>query len=192
MKNINNFAFIDSQNLNLGVQSAGFKIDWRKFRKFLKDRYQVQKAYMFIGYVYANEDLYDYMQELGYTVILKPTINIKSYENNQDQEVHTDDHHADQDDKNKQNIKGNIDADLVLHVMKELNNFDQAVIVSGDGDFYSLIEYLIEVHKLKNIMTPNWKSSTLLKQFDDYIVRLDQFKRQLSYKNHRLLKKKTV
>jgi len=192
MKNINNFAFIDSQNLNLGVQSAGFKIDWRKFRKFLKDRYQVQKAYMFIGYVYANEDLYDYMQELGYTVILKPTINIKSYENNQDQEVHTDDHHADQDGKNKQNIKGNIDADLVLHVMKELNNFDQAVIVSGDGDFYSLIEYLIEVHKLKNIMTPNWKSSTLLKQFDDYIVRLDQFKRQLSYKNHRLLKKKTV
>jgi len=43
---------------------------------------------MFIGYVYANEDLYDYMQELGYTVILKPTINIKSYENNQDQEVY--------------------------------------------------------------------------------------------------------
>jgi uncharacterized LabA/DUF88 family protein len=188
MKN-NNFAFIDSQNLNLGVQSAGFKIDWRKFRKFLKDKYQVQKAYMFIGYVTSNEDLYDYMQELGYSVILKPTINVKSYEN---QLLETNNNHLDQDEKNKQNIKGNIDADLVLHVMKELNNFDQAVIVSGDGDFYSLIEYLIEIHKLKKIITPNWKSSTLLKQFDDYIVRLDQYKRQLNYKDHRLHKKRII
>ena len=175
----NNYAFIDSQNLNLGVQNAGFKIDWRKFRRFLTNDYGVEKAYMFIGYIEANENLYEYMHELGYLVVLKPTIDIKITEeeqnNNQTHELTI----------NKQNIKGNIDADLVLQVMKELNNFNQAVIVSGDGDFYSLIEYLIQINKLKNLMTPNWKSSTLLKPFEEYIVRLDKYKQKLAYREHR-------
>lgn len=52
------FAFIDSQNLNLGVRSQGWKLDWRKFRQYLRNKYGATKAYLFIGQVVGNESLY--------------------------------------------------------------------------------------------------------------------------------------
>ncbi len=85
------------------------------------------------------------------------------------------------EEKEKPIIKGNVDAELVLYAMKELPNYDQAIIVSGDGDFFSLAEYLQERGKLANILTPNWQYSSLLKAFEPRIVRLDQLRRQLSY-----------
>ncbi|HEY5153056.1 MAG TPA: NYN domain-containing protein, partial [Candidatus Saccharimonadales bacterium] len=88
---------------------------------------------------------------------------------------------AEQKDKDKPTIKGNVDAELVLYAMKELPNYDQAIIVSGDGDFFSLAEYLEEQGKLANILTPNWQYSSLLKVFDSKITRLDQLRRQLAY-----------
>ncbi|KKP92579.1 MAG: hypothetical protein UR98_C0023G0008 [Parcubacteria group bacterium GW2011_GWA1_36_12] len=45
------YAFIDSQNLNLGIKSQGWKLDWRKFRQYLRNKYSVVKAYLFIGQV---------------------------------------------------------------------------------------------------------------------------------------------
>ena len=61
--------------------------------------------------------------------------------------------------------KGNVDADLVLHAMIEYDNYDQAVIVSSDGDFYSLVEYLYDQKKLETILAPNnAKCSILLKR----------------------------
>lgn len=57
-KQENNYAFIDSQNLNLGIQSLGWKLDYRRFRVYLKEKYKVSIAYMFIGYIPANQDLY--------------------------------------------------------------------------------------------------------------------------------------
>ena len=47
MKNSgNNYAFIDSQNLNLGIQKLGWKLDYKKFRVYPKEKYNIQKAYM--------------------------------------------------------------------------------------------------------------------------------------------------
>ncbi len=66
----------------------------------------------------------------------------------------------------KEEIKGNCDAELVLHTMIEYENYDKAVIVSGDGDFHCLVEYLEEENKLKQLIIPNQKSySSLLKKF---------------------------
>lgn len=162
-----NFAFIDSQNLNLGVQKAGWKMDWRRFRKFLENKYNVSNAYMFIGHMTEHEDLYLKMHEAGYLVVLKPTQDLSKPQ-------------SEKEDEHKY-IKGNVDADLVLWAMRELQNYDKAVIVSGDGDFYGLYEFLEQNRKLQNILTPNWQYSQLLKPFESYIVRLDQFKRELSY-----------
>src|SRR4051812_22630376 len=72
------YAFIDSQNLNLGTQRMGWKLDWRKFRKYLLDEHGVTKAYMFIGYMTENEALYEYMHELGFLVVLKPTVDVSN------------------------------------------------------------------------------------------------------------------
>ena len=166
----NTYAFIDSQNLNLGSQRMGWKMDWRKFRKFLRDQYNVTQAYMFIGYMSENESLYEYMHELGFLVVLKPTLDITP-KTPVDKEA----------EKEKPQVKGNVDAELVLYAMKELPNYDKAIIVSGDGDFFGLAEYLDEQGKLAYILTPNWQYSSLLKPFEKKIVRLDQKRRQLTY-----------
>src|SRR5579884_2422394 len=104
-----NYAFIDSQNLNLGTQRMGWKLDWRKFRQFLKDKYGVTKAYMFIGYMSENEALYEYMHELGYLVVLKPTVDMA---NARDQS------RAEGEEREKPTVKGNVDAELVLYAKK--------------------------------------------------------------------------
>jgi len=153
----------------------GWKVDWRKFRQYLADKHGVTKAYMFIGYMSENEALYEYMHELGFLVVLKPTVDVTS------QQDKTDDPTKKPEDKDKPIIKGNVDAELVLYAMKELPNYKQAIIVSGDGDFFSLAEYLDEQGKLANILTPNWQYSSLLKPFEAKIIRLDQMRRQLAY-----------
>jgi len=174
-----NYAFIDNQNLNLGVQKVGWKLNWRKFREFLRDKYEVEKAFMFIGYMPDYEDLYDQMHELGYLVVLKPTLQMRDMliEGTPPKEKPT----PKEDDDKKPAVKGNVDAELVLYAVKEMPNYNKAIVVSGDGDFYSLVEYLAEKHKLLHLMTPNRQYSTLLRPFDDYIVRLDQHRRELRY-----------
>jgi uncharacterized LabA/DUF88 family protein len=169
-KKKNNYAFIDSQNLNLGTQRVGWKVDWRKFRQYLKDEHNVSHAYMFIGYMLENEALYEYMYELGFLVVLKPTVDVSA-----GQEDKPD------SDKDKSTVKGNVDAELVLYALKEMPNYKQAIIVSGDGDFFSLAEYLEQQDKLSCILTPNWQYSTLLKVFESKIVRLDQLRKKLEY-----------
>jgi len=158
-KNKTIYAFIDSQNLNLGVRSQGWKLDWRKFRQYLRNKYNITKAYLFIGYVPGNEALYTNMQKMGYIVILKPTMELPDG-----------------------SVKGNVDAELVLHTMIEFKNYTQAIIVSGDGDFFCLIEYLVQKRKLLHLFTPNKYYSRLFKQFSSFIVRIDQLQGSLEFK----------
>jgi uncharacterized LabA/DUF88 family protein len=181
-KEPNNYAFIDSQNLNLGVQKIGWKMDWRQFRNWLADKYGVTHAYMFIGYMAENENLYELMHEHGYLVVLKPTMEVKP---RPEEEVA-----GKEGEEQKSIVKGNIDADLVLYAMKEYPNYDKAVIVSGDGDFFGLIEYLAEQHKLLKLLTPNQRYSTLLKGFEPYIEGLEQHRGELAYHDRHFHKKK--
>jgi hypothetical protein len=46
-KPLKNYAFIDSQNLNLGVKDQGWQLDFQRFRVFLKEKFGVAKAYLF-------------------------------------------------------------------------------------------------------------------------------------------------
>ncbi len=161
---MNTYAFIDSQNLNLGVQSQGWKLDWRKFRQYLRNKYGVSKAYLFIGQVAGNESLYAYLQECGYILIFKPTLYRKAEGNII--------------------IKGNVDAELVLHAMIQYKNYHRALIVTGDGDFHCLIEYLEEKGKLLKILAPSKHYSSLLRKFNQkhYIVRIDLLRSSLQQK----------
>ncbi len=178
----NVYAFIDSQNLNVGVQKFGWKMDWQKFRRFLADEYGVTKAFMFIGYVPEFEPLYEQLHEAGYAIVLKPTYDMTKPQPDANAEPHKD-HNGEAEEKKP--VKGNIDADLVLWAMKELSNYDKAILVSGDGDFYSLVEYLESKKRLLNILTPSFQYSQLYNKYEEYIIRLDQFKRQLRYYDRR-------
>ena len=138
----NNYAFIDSQNLNLGIQKLGWKLDYKKFRIYLAEKYSVQTAYLFVGFVALNQGLYDSLQKAGFILKFKPTI---------------------PDGRGK--IKGNVDADIVVCAPVEQSEYDKAIIVSSDGDFYSLVRHLYEINKLEIVLSPDIKSaSSLLKQ----------------------------
>jgi uncharacterized LabA/DUF88 family protein len=141
------YAFIDSQNLNLGVSrsvpnsSGGYKylgwnLDFEKFYYYLKRKYYVSKAFLFIGEVVGRSNLYSDLQSYGYEVQLKQTT---SYI----------------DSNGDLKIKGNVDAELVLSVATQINNYDEAIIVSGDGDYACLLEFLVKEGKLGKVLIPN-------------------------------------
>lgn len=138
----NNFAFIDSTNLHLGIRAAGWHIDYRRFRTFLTDKYGVKRAYMFIGFDPQQQDLYRFLQESGYILEFKPALTLPNGKK-----------------------KGNCDAELVLRCILDFSVYDRAVIVSGDGDFHCLVKHLKETNKLERIIAPSpTNCSVLLKR----------------------------
>ncbi len=186
------FAFIDSQNLNVSVQKLGWKVDWQKFRDFLRKQYGVTEAFMFIGYVPEFEDMYDQLHETGYSIVLKQTFDMTrpQAELLDEADKKTLDMKDKPDDEEKKPVKGNVDADLVLWAMKELPRYDKAIIVSGDGDFFSLVEYLESQHKLLKILTPNSHYSSLYNRYDSFVERIDEHKKQLAYRDRRRFPRK--
>lgn len=157
------FAFIDSQNLNLGVRSSGWRLDYQKFRLYLKNKFKVDQAFIFIGLVSNNQRLYTDLQKAGFILIFKPTV--QYFQNGQ------------------QTVKGNVDAELVLHAAAiQYDSYDKAIIVTGDGDFACLAEFLEGKGKLLHIFTPNHKYSQLLKPFSRRIVHISQFRKSVEYK----------
>ncbi|MBU4210222.1 NYN domain-containing protein [Patescibacteria group bacterium] len=170
IKNKPIYAFIDSQNLNLGTSKniyrnrqliyKGWKLDFKKFHRFLSDKFRVTKAFLFIGYLKQYEGLYKSLCSFGYQLVFKPTV---------------------KDNHNKP--KGNVDAELVLHSAAiEFKNYQKAVIVSGDGDFFCLHQYLIKNKKLLKIIIPNKHSeSSLLKNLQLYKLFLYREKEKLEY-----------
>lgn len=157
-------------------------MDWRKFRKFLTEKYGVTEAFMFIGHMPEHEDMYIQLHEAGYLIVLKPTFDMtrpQKTETPKDKSKETGKDVDKTDDKKI--IKGNVDAELVLWAVKEMKNYDKAVIVSGDGDFFSLVEYLEQQHKLHALLAPNAHYSSLYNKFDTFIQRLDGQRRALAY-----------
>jgi len=169
MKNSNNnYAYIDSQNLNLGVQKdLGWKLDYKKFRIYLKDKYKAKRAYLFLGYIPDNQEMYKKLQEYGYILIFKPVLISHDGE-----------------------IKGNVDADLVLQTMIDYEEYKKAIIVTSDGDFYCLVKYLYKNKKLEKVISPYTKTCSVLlrKTAKDKLVFMDNLKKKLEYKTkkHRL------
>lgn len=162
-KKHNNYAFIDSQNLNLSIRDQSWILNFRKFRIYLKDKYSVSKAFLFIEYVPENQDLYTNLPKVGYILIFKPTLK-----------------------RPDGKVKGNVDAELVLHVMIEYKNYDKALIVTGDGDFYCLVDYLIKNRKLLKLMIPNkYNFSSLFRKKMEHIVFMNNLKSKLEYRKRR-------
>ena len=158
-KSQNNYAFIDSQNLNLSIRDQGWILDFGKFKQFLRDKYRVTHAFLFIGYIYENQDLYISLQKDGYILIFKPTLSLPDGR-----------------------VKGNVDAELVLHAMIEYDNYDKALIVTGDGDFYCLVDYLVKKNKLLKLMVPNRnKFSSLLRKMMPHIMFMNDLRGKLEH-----------
>jgi uncharacterized LabA/DUF88 family protein len=153
-----NFAFIDGNNIYLGIKELGWELDYRRFRIYLNDKYNVTKAFYFIGFIEENRDLYKYLENCGYILIYKQAIK-----------------------DGRGSFKGNCDAELVLHAMIEYQNYDQAVIVTSDGDFACLLSYLNNNKKLKTVLAPEKEKCSILikKEVPNNIAFLEDLKRKI-------------
>ena len=159
-KQKNNYAFIDSQNLYLAIKEEGWKLDYKRFRVYLKAKYKAEKVYMFLGYLAENQKLYEFLQEAGFILIFKPIL-----------------------EKDNVPIKGNCDVDLTVYALTN-NAYDEAVIVTGDGDFYALVKYLKEQGKLARILAPSHRNCSVLlrKAAGSDIAFISDLKQKLGYK----------
>ena len=136
-----NYAFIDSQNVNLAIREQWWKLNWTKLYKHLVKKYKCEKVYLFIGYIEKNENLYNFLKKIWFELIFKPVLELKSWQ-----------------------TKWNVDAELVLQSMIDYKKYDKAIIITWDWDFACLVRYLREQEKLKILIVPNQnKYSTFLK-----------------------------
>jgi len=142
MKNI---AFIDGQNLHLGTAEDNWKVDHKRLRIYLHEKYSVEEAYYFLGYVSDGQhDLYNNLQKAGFIVTFK-------------------EHH----ELFEGNKKGNVDTDIVFEIMKKLieEKFDKIILISGDGDYKKVVDYLIKKDKFEKLLFSNQKfASSLYKE----------------------------
>lgn len=141
-----NFAYIDGANLHKALLELGWtNFDYLRFRVWLADKYNVSRAYIFIGLIPKFKNLYRYLQEAGFTLIFKEVV---------------------YDGVGKP--KGNCDADLVLQAVIDSyeNSFEKAIIVAGDGDYASLVKFLMDKDKIDVVLSPNTekKCSILIKR----------------------------
>lgn len=186
------FAFIDASNLFYGGEkSLGWKIDYQKLLRYLEEKYNISIALYFGGveihdfqYDYQNnetvplENLEEHLTEVlknkakemneaqilligkhlqrirfyirlerfGYKLFLKP---VKLYEQ--------------EDGSTKR--KANCDVDMAFHLMKEKDNFDRAIVLSGDGDFLPVLKYLREIKKEIIILSRGERTAREIRQF---------------------------
>ena len=161
-----NIAFIDWQNLHLWTSSEKWKIDFKKFRIYLKDKFQIKEAYIFLWFIDDNH-------QRMYRKIQKSWFMLEFREHNTNM---------------KWVKKWNVDVDIVFEIMYrflEEDDFDKIVLVTGDWDYIKLVNYLIEKNRLKKILFPNNKYSSLYKPFKDlYWMNLwqDRIKEVLKYR----------
>ncbi|MDR1032835.1 MAG: NYN domain-containing protein [Candidatus Nomurabacteria bacterium] len=147
---MNNEAFIDGQNLRFSTTKAdkAWDVDLKRFRTYLDRKYNVARAYYFMGYqMQQHAELYRKIQEAGYILIFRQ--------------------HNEKMDSVK---KGNVDTDIVFTIMQKIadrEKFDKVILVSGDGDYYKMVQYLIEKNKFARLLAPNEKRmSSLYKIFE--------------------------
>jgi uncharacterized LabA/DUF88 family protein len=140
-------AYIDGANLHNGVKTLDFDFDYSRFRIWLKDKFNVSEAYIFLGNIPKYSNLYAYLQECNYKIIFKEVV----YDNTG-------------------KAKGNCDADLVLKMTQDFYNkkYEKALLVSGDGDYAPLIRFLNDEKVLLGIICPSKKEkcSILIKRIN--------------------------
>ena len=138
-----NQAFIDGQNLYMAMRADGWALDLRRFRSFLTERYQIKKAYYFIGaYEPAHKRIYQSVRQAGFLLVFR-----------------------EHNDAMMGSKKGNVDTDIVFMVMAKLiddRTLNKVYLASGDGDYFKMVEYLIRKDRFGKLLPLRRKSTSSL------------------------------
>ncbi len=132
--------YIDGNNLYRSAKELGYEIDYKKFRGWLRQKYIPVNVYLFIGLVPSRTSFYEHLQECGFILIFKQTISVSG------------------------TIKGNCDAELVLKTVSDFytKNFTSCILVTGDGDFGCLVEFLRDNKAIEVVVAPDENKCSIL------------------------------
>lgn len=140
-----NYAYIDNQNLYLATKHSepSWNVDMRRLYVYLKEKYKVGIAYLFMG-AYEKEytSRYEMFKSFGYKLIFRE--------------------HAEGLASPK---KGNVDTDIVFQLMYDTYYFEdlhKVVLISGDGDYFKTVRYLATINKLEKVLLPSHKNASSL------------------------------
>jgi uncharacterized LabA/DUF88 family protein len=161
MRKKQRIAYIDNENVNVSIAKLWRKIDWSALYRRLQHTYSIDQVKMFMGRHPSYQRMYDFFDSIGYTLVFRKMII-----------------------NDAQPLKWNIDTELVLEVMKDFPRLHKAVVMSGDGDFACLLEYLYQQKKLEKLIVPNVKRySDLFKDIlpSSKIIPLSNKKKLLAY-----------
>ena len=136
-----NYVFIDGANLHKGIGELGWDLDYVRFRRWLTEKFQTSKAFIFMGFRAENRNLYNYLRQAGFVIIFKQII----YEEGG-------------------KLKSNCDSELVLRVIVDYyeKRFNKAVLIPSDGNFACLATFLLNKKALRIIIAPNNKKCSFL------------------------------
>ncbi len=153
--------YIDGNNLHRAAKELGFEIDYKKFRGWLRQKYNPTSVYLFIGLVPDRVKFYEHLQECGFLLVFKQTITVNG------------------------SVKGNCDAELVLKTVSDFytKSFIQCILITGDGDFGCLVEFLKENKAIQTLLSPNiHKCSILLRNKNVQITFLNDHYQKFAHK----------
>ncbi len=138
MENIN--IYIDGNNLHRRASTLGFNINYKKFTGWLKQKYNATNIYLFLGFINKLKEYYDELAKAGLILVFKEI----TYSNN--------------------SVKGNCDAEIILKVVSDFytKNFLTCLIITGDGDFRCLVEFLKNNNSIFGIIAPDNKTCSFL------------------------------
>jgi uncharacterized LabA/DUF88 family protein len=142
------YTYIDASNIIYGTRDEGWKVDFRKLYKYLKERYYCKNIYYFAGFEEGKikqQKFYKILRRIGYTLVLKP---VKIYI---------------QPDGNKVR-KANCDVDLTFYAMRDKGEFNKFILLSGDGDFEILLKYFVDIKKEVIVISSSKRTAKEIKQ----------------------------
>lgn len=185
-------AFIDASNLFYGGEkSLGWKIDYLKLIKYLREKYDVSEVYYFGG-VEVHDYKYDYLNSETVPLeklktYLEKYLLLKVKALDQMQQLLLSRHLQRIKFYLKLQIfgyklflkpvklyhqtggatqrKANCDVDMAFCIMKDIDSFDRIVFLSGDGDFLPLLKYLRQIGKRVFVLARGIRTAKEIRRF---------------------------
>lgn len=148
--------FVDVQNLYMCVKSVfgHAKINYKALRDFLTRDGALVKMVAFTCYDPENRSQVDFMHALalmGYRIVAKPLKRMPDG-----------------------NIKASMDMEMALEILTSAPYFDELILVTGDGDFAPLVDYLARMGKIIKVIGPDRLTSPDLIRACDQFINLTQ------------------
>lgn len=157
------YAFIDATNIIYGASNHGWRMDFAKLSQYLKTRFEVSRIFYYAGA--DNENLkqlkfYEKLQQFGYQLRLVP---VKTFKDGKK--------------------KADVDSRMTFEMMRYFPEYDRVITMTGDGDFYWVLEYLIGTKDKTFLVSHRQNTAAELKKlFGHTYICLDDIKHRLSFR----------